>query len=36
MIIFTGIACLSLLVALLLKAADRRFGYHLEEPNVKK
>lgn len=36
MIIFTGIACLSLIVALLLKVADRRFGYHLEEPNVKK
>ena len=36
MIIFTGIACLSLVVALLLKVADRRFNYGLEEPNVKK
>lgn len=35
MIIFTGIACLSLVVALLLKAADRRYGYGLEKPNVK-
>lgn len=35
MIIFTGIACLSLVVALLLKTADRRFGYGLEKPNVK-
>lgn len=36
MMIFTGIACLSLVVALLLKVADRRFGYGLEKPNVKK
>lgn len=35
MMIFTGIACLSLVVALLLKIADRRFGYGLEKPNVK-
>ncbi|MDE5980844.1 MAG: MFS transporter [Bacteroidaceae bacterium] len=35
MMIFTGIACLSLVVALLLKVADRRFGYGLEKPNVK-
>lgn len=35
MMIFTGIASLSLVVALLLKIADRRFGYGLEKPNVK-
>lgn len=35
MMIFTGIASLSLVVALLLKIADRRFGYRLEKPNVK-
>ncbi|MCD8236599.1 MAG: MFS transporter [Prevotellaceae bacterium] len=35
MIIFTGIACLSLLVAFLLKAADKKYGYKLEEANIK-
>ena len=34
MCIFTGIACLSLLVAFLLKRADRKYGYQLEEPNI--
>lgn len=36
MCIFTAIAVLSLFVGLLLKAADRKYGYHLEEPNLKK
>ena len=35
MCIFTGIACLSLVVAVLLKRADRKYGYHLEEPNIR-
>ncbi len=35
MCIFTGIACLSLIVAFLLRVADRKFGYHLEEANIK-
>ncbi len=35
MLIFTGLACLALIVACLLRAADRKFGYHLEEPNIK-
>ncbi|MDR0976795.1 MAG: MFS transporter [Prevotellaceae bacterium] len=35
MIIFTGIACLSLLIAVLLKAADKKYGYKLEEANIK-
>ncbi len=34
--IFTGIAVLSLVVAFLLKAVDKKNGYHLEEPNIKK
>lgn len=34
MCIFTGIACLSLFVAFLLKRADRKYGYQLEEPNI--
>ena len=34
--IFTGIACLSLIVALLLKKADKQYGYKLEEPNIQK
>ncbi len=34
--IFTGIAVLSLVVAFLLKAVDKKKGYHLEEPNIKK
>lgn len=36
MCIFTGIACLSLFVALLLKMADRKYGYKLEEANIQK
>ncbi|MDR0961485.1 MAG: MFS transporter [Mediterranea sp.] len=35
MIIFTGIACLSLLVAMMLKIADKKYGYKLEESNIK-
>lgn len=35
MCIFTGIAVLSLLVAILLKAADRKYGYNLEKANIK-
>jgi len=35
MCIFTGIACLSLVVAFLLKMADKKYGYHLEEANIK-
>ena len=34
MCIFTFIACLSLLVAFLLKRADKKYGYQLEEPNI--
>lgn len=34
MCIFTGIACLSLVVAFMLKRADKRYGYQLEEPNI--
>ena len=34
MCIFTGIACLSLVVAFMLKRADKKFGYQLEEPNI--
>ncbi|MCH5181915.1 MAG: MFS transporter [Prevotellaceae bacterium] len=36
MMIFTGIAVLALAVALLLKAADRRYGYGLEQANIKR
>ena len=36
MCIFTSIACLSLIVALLLKKADKKYGYKLEEPNIQK
>lgn len=36
MCVFTGIAVLSLITACCLKAADRKFGYKLEEPNIKK
>ncbi len=36
MCIFTGIAVLSLLVAFLLKTADKRHGYGLEKPNIGK
>ena len=35
MCIFTGIAVLSMLVAFCLKAADKKYGYRLEEPNTK-
>lgn len=35
MCIFTGIACLSLFVAYLLKAADRKYHYGLEQANIK-
>ena len=34
MCIFTGIACLSLLVALLVKRADKNYGYGLEKANL--
>jgi MFS family permease len=34
MIIFTCIACLSFLVAIMLKASDRKKGYGLEQPNM--
>ena len=36
MMIFTGIAVLALVVAFLLKAADRRYGYGLEQANIKR
>lgn len=35
MCIFTGIAILSLIVGFLLKAADKKFGYGLENANLK-
>ncbi len=35
-ITFSVIALLSLVVAFLLKAADKKYGYRLEEPNIKK
>ena len=35
-ITFTAIATLSLVTAFLLKKADKRYGYTLEEPNIKK
>lgn len=35
MCIFAGIAVCSMLVAFLLKAADRKYGYGLEKPNLK-
>ena len=34
MCIFTGIACLSLVVAFFLKKADKKYGYGLEEANI--
>lgn len=34
MMIFTGIAALALVVALLLKAADKKYGYNLEKANI--
>lgn len=36
MYIFTGIATLSLLVAIMLKFADKKYGYGLEIPNIQK
>lgn len=36
MCIFTGIAVLSLFVAFLLKAADKKYGYGLEKANIQK
>ncbi len=36
MCVFTGIAVLSLVTAFLLKVADKKYGYHLEEANIKK
>ncbi|MDO4160312.1 MAG: MFS transporter [Prevotellaceae bacterium] len=35
MCVFTGIAILSLVISFMLKAADKKFGYHLEEANIK-
>ena len=35
MCVFTGIAVLSHLIAFCLKAADKKYGYKLEEPNIK-
>ena len=34
MCIFTGIAILALIVAFLLKLADKKYGYRLEEANI--
>ncbi len=36
MIIFSGLAVVSLFVAFALKVADKKFGYKLEEANIKK
>lgn len=36
MCVFTSIAVLSLVIAFCLKAADKKYGYKLEEPNLKK
>lgn len=36
MCIFTGIAVLSLFIAFVLRLADKKYGYHLEEANIKK
>lgn len=35
MFIFTGFAILSLFTAFLLKVANKKYGYHLEEANIK-
>lgn len=35
MCIFTGLAVLSLIIAFALKVADKKFGYKLEEANIK-
>lgn len=36
MLVFCGFAVLSSFVGFALKAADRKYGYRLEEPNIKK
>ncbi|MCD8184320.1 MAG: MFS transporter [Bacteroides sp.] len=36
MCIFTGIACLALVVAFMLKKANKKYGYGLEEANIQK
>lgn len=36
MCIFAGIACISLGIGVLLKIADKKYGYQLEEANIKK
>jgi hypothetical protein len=36
MMIFTGLGVLALLFAFLLKAEDKKKGYGLELPNIKK
>ena len=36
MCVFTSIAVLSLVIAFCLKVADKKYGYKLEEPNLKK
>lgn len=36
MLVFSGFAVLALIVSMMLKAADRKNGYHLEEPNIVK
>ncbi|MGL5937685.1 MAG: MFS transporter [Phocaeicola sp.] len=35
MCVFTFIAILSFVVAFMLKKADKKYGYHLEDPNIK-
>lgn len=34
-ITFTALAALSLVIAIMLKSADKRYGYNLEKPNIK-
>lgn len=36
MCIFASIACISLGIGVLLRIADKKYGYHLEEANIKK
>lgn len=36
MMIFTGLAVLALIIAFMLKRADKTYGYGLEEPNINK
>ena len=36
MCIFTGIATVSLIVAIMLKKADKKYGYGLEKANLQK